>query len=157
MKYLRFIFKAILSTITLLSFYSFSNDLKVNIDRTKSKIVLKRQNENPQIVVQGIIVDASTDGIIPYCSVSALNSNIGTASNELGEFEIKVGSLPIELHFSHINYQNQTITISSVSDNLIVKLTPLVNNSHAVTHTENNEKTTVKGGFFVFGKTESEI
>tara|TARA_R110002073_G_scaffold15953_1_gene62048 strand:+ start:1032 stop:4934 length:3903 start_codon:yes stop_codon:yes gene_type:complete len=77
--------------------------------------------------IQGKIIDKVTGEIIPYCSISQVNSYIGTSSNDLGEFEIKTDSLPSQLAFTHVGYHKQTITISNTKEPLVVELKPLAN------------------------------
>ena len=76
-------------------------------------------------LIQGKIIDVSTGEIIPFCSISINNTFRGTSSNELGEFEIKVKSLPATLVFTHINYEKQIVTIQNTSK-IDIKLKPLV-------------------------------
>ena len=78
-----------------------------------------------QQTLQGKTIDEKTGEIIPFCSISINNTFIGTSSNELGEFEIKVKSLPVTLVFTHINYEKQTIAINKNSK-LDIKLKPLI-------------------------------
>ena len=80
---------------------------------------------NTQQTIYGVIKDSKTGETIPFCSITVLNSDIGTSSNEIGEFEIKVDSLPTQLFISHINYQTQRVSIKK-NERLIIKLNPLV-------------------------------
>ena len=98
-----------------------SNDNKITIIKNKS-----------DYTIQGKTFDSKTGEIIPFCSITILNSFIGTSSNELGEFEIKVKTIPATLIFTHINYEKQTITIKDKFE-LTIKLKPLVFELNEVT------------------------
>ena len=78
-----------------------------------------------QSEISGKIIDKETGEGIPYCSIATASSSAGTASNELGEFVLKIDSLPAKLVFSHISYGQQVVTVSKVSE-MTVSLNPLV-------------------------------
>ncbi|WP_417327047.1 carboxypeptidase-like regulatory domain-containing protein, partial [Halarcobacter sp.] len=100
----------------LVSFQVKSKNLK-HLQSTSTK-------QNRQII-QGKTVDKKTGETIPFCSIVIDGTFTGTSSNELGEFEIKVDTLPAKLIFTHLNYDEQTIHITS-NKNLVIKLTLFV-------------------------------
>lgn len=114
---------SILVKITVFIFL-LSLSIKTNCHATS---LSNYKNIQDEISVQGKIIDASTNEVIPYCNISISNTYEGTSSNELGEFEIKVEALPVVLTFSHLNYEQLDITISNLDQDLIITLRPLVN------------------------------
>ena len=64
---------------------------------------------------------------IPFCSITLDGTQTGTSSNELGEFEIKVDTLPAKLVFHHVSYQKQFVIITDSKKEIVVQLSPLVN------------------------------
>ena len=85
------------------------------------------QENNASFIVQGKVIDATNGSIIPYCGIKVLNLTTGTASNELGEFELRVNEFPVTLTFSHINFEDYQLTISEATDVLEIRLNPLLN------------------------------
>ena len=88
--------------------------------------------DKSQQTIQGKTIDKKTGEIIPFCSILIDGTFTGTSSNELGEFEIKVDSLPVKLVFTHLNYEKQIVTITETK-NLTIQLTPLVYELEEVT------------------------
>ena len=76
------------------------------------------------VIVNGRVVDAKTNVSIPFVNIGVLNGRYGTSSNEDGEFELKADSLPIELIFSHLNYERRGIVVSDNSE-ILIKLVPV--------------------------------
>ncbi len=77
-----------------------------------------------QLEINGKVVNKETGEAIPFCNIGNISSTIGTSSNELGEFVIRVDSLPAKLIFSHINYGKFVVEINQTSD-LLIKLVSL--------------------------------
>ncbi len=75
--------------------------------------------------ISGKVIDKETGEPIPYCSIAVESLSLGTASNELGEFTIRVDSIPAKLIFSHIGYGQVVVDVSTTSE-LIVVLEPYV-------------------------------
>ncbi len=61
--------------------------------------------------VEGKVTDASTGEPLYFVSVSILNSNKGTHTDEHGRFRIEAAQSFSQLKFSYIGYQDQTLTI----------------------------------------------
>jgi TonB-dependent SusC/RagA subfamily outer membrane receptor len=80
-----------------------------------------------KIKIQGKVIDSLTQEVVPYSSIQVQNSSVGTSSNELGEFEIVVSQLPVEITISHISYNTQTVTISESTSDLVISLSPSIN------------------------------
>ncbi|MCM4172202.1 hypothetical protein DHD32_11980 [Arenibacter sp. TNZ] len=81
---------------------------------------------NQQQEINGRVIDQATGNPIPFCNIGIASSPWGTASNELGEFVIKVDSLPAKLIFTHINYNKYVVEVD-LTTTLIVELTPFSN------------------------------
>lgn len=71
----------------------------------------------------GIIKDLTTQMPIDLVSVSLANSNIGTVSNEEGNFRITIPDTQKKLQFSHLNYNLYAFTIAD-QDTLAIFLEP---------------------------------
>lgn len=80
----------------------------------------------PAIVAQNITVTGQVvDGLqrpIPYASVGVKGSQQGTATNEAGEFNLRVSSLPLQLEVLSIGYAPTTVQVSSAISLLTVVL-----------------------------------
>ncbi|MCK0108962.1 carboxypeptidase-like regulatory domain-containing protein [Flavobacteriaceae bacterium S0825] len=79
----------------------------------------------------GSIINAETSEVIPYCNIEVEGAQVGTSSNELGEFVLEVDSLPVTIVFSHLNYEKKVVELTNTS-NLTIQLTPLVNSLNEV-------------------------
>jgi hypothetical protein len=58
-----------------------------------------------QTIISGVILDSLTHQPIPDLSIIYLQNGKGTITNENGEFEISVSSLPTNILFSHVSYK----------------------------------------------------
>lgn len=103
----------------------------------KPKIIDKRNQQEFQII--GKIVSISTGEVIPYCSLFVVEDNLGTSSNEEGEFVLNMNALPKKIIISHLNYETKTITIDKRLS-LLIQLEPLVNELKLVTIKSNSKK-----------------
>jgi len=77
--------------------------------------------------VSGVVKDRNTKKSLEYVNVTAVGSNVGTVTNEDGEFTIKINnSLNVsKLQFSCIGYFNAMITINrNNKDTQTIFLTP---------------------------------
>ncbi|MDF7810538.1 carboxypeptidase-like regulatory domain-containing protein [Hymenobacter sp. YC55] len=80
----------------------------------------------PTVVAQnatltGLVVD-ELQRPIPYASVGVKGSQQGTATNEAGEFSLRVASLPQQLEVLSIGYAPTTVQVSSTTSPLMVVL-----------------------------------
>jgi hypothetical protein len=73
--------------------------------------------------IKSVIIDSETKEKIPFVNIWVENENIGTTSNEKGEFELKINSTKIIL-FSAIGFETKKITSDSIKN--IVELKPLI-------------------------------
>lgn len=74
-------------------------------------------------IISGIIKDSDSKLPIDRVSVSIVGTNIGTVSNEEGEFKITVPDGFSDLHFYHISYILADYKIAGIS-NRVILLTP---------------------------------
>lgn len=80
---------------------------------------------NSSVDVLGKLIDKTSGKAIPFCGVKVSNSTKGTFANELGEFIVKANSFPLELTFTHLNFEELKIVVSK-KEKLIIELIPLV-------------------------------
>jgi hypothetical protein len=76
------------------------------------------------IIVEGLIYDSLTNEPIVYVNIGILGENIGTVSNELGEFKFSIPEKDINynLTFSRIGYFTKHIRIKEFFNNEKVKI-----------------------------------
>ncbi|OKS87807.1 carboxypeptidase-like regulatory domain-containing protein [Mucilaginibacter polytrichastri] len=72
--------------------------------------------------ISGSVKDANTNEPIAFVSIAVKGSNIGTVTNEQGEFSIST-SLPATLVISHLSYELKEIAVSS-GQLLVISLKP---------------------------------
>lgn len=65
-----------------------------------------------QIKITGTITSAVDNTPLPYVSIIASTSN-GTTSDENGKYTITVSTTPVQLRFSYLGFQTQTITVGN--------------------------------------------
>ncbi|MCF8225616.1 MAG: carboxypeptidase-like regulatory domain-containing protein [Bacteroidales bacterium] len=77
--------------------------------------VSKRYN---MVAVSGIIRDSKSEKPLPYATVSLVNSNIGTISNENGSFVLRLPDTLTQpvLVTSYIGFKNQYVPVTVASD-----------------------------------------
>ncbi|WP_407557856.1 carboxypeptidase-like regulatory domain-containing protein [Winogradskyella sp. 4-2091] len=73
--------------------------------------------------LKSVIIDSETKRKIPYVNIWVENENIGTTSNENGEFELEIAETKIIL-FSAIGFETRKISSDSIKN--IVELKPLI-------------------------------
>jgi len=66
--------------------------------------------------VKGIVIDSLDRKPIPYVTISVENENIGTSSEENGEFKIAVSDKNKKLVFSALGYERKTVRIADVAE-----------------------------------------
>ncbi len=64
-----------------------------------------------QILVSGRLVDEHGQPV-PYASVASADGRTGTASNEVGEFSLKIAALPQPLTVLSIGYERAIVTVT---------------------------------------------
>jgi hypothetical protein len=87
---------------------------------------LSLQDSSKFISLKGKVIDGVTKKPIPYTNIYLLSSNIGTISNNDGEFILKVpvnmANMPVRI--SYMGYKNQDLTLDKIqSQNNIIELT----------------------------------
>lgn len=70
--------------------------------------------------LKSVIIDSETKEKIPYVNIWVENENIGTTSNEKGEFELEIDS-PKIIFFSAIGFETRKITSDSIKNILGLK------------------------------------
>ena len=73
--------------------------------------------------LKSVIIDSETKEKIPYVNIWVENENIGTTSNEKGEFELEIDGPKIIL-FSAIGFETKKISSDSIKN--ILELKPLI-------------------------------
>ncbi|TYC07439.1 carboxypeptidase-like regulatory domain-containing protein [Bizionia gelidisalsuginis] len=73
--------------------------------------------------LKSVIIDSKTKEKIPYVNIWVENENIGTTSNEKGEFELEVNKTKIIL-FSAIGFETKRISSDSIKN--ILELKPVI-------------------------------
>lgn len=77
-----------------------------------------------QIFTNGKVIDAHTNQPIPYVNVGIMNSTIGTVSDDMGAFQLKINSAKDEIIFSAIGYETYSILGDKLVDQKNIKLIP---------------------------------
>ncbi len=90
------------------------------------------QANGQPISISGTVVDIVTQEPIPFVSIGSINAAIGTSSNIAGEFSLKVDSLPMDLVFSHLNYEKRSIRVLE-NNPIVLELTPATKVLDAIT------------------------
>jgi len=82
-------------------------------------------------IAKGRIIDAETKQVIPYVNIGILQKNIGTVSNENGQYQLGFSgnyAVSDSIIFSHVGYRTVKYSIAqfinSISD---IQLTPISN------------------------------
>lgn len=74
------------------------------------------------IKITGIILESETKAMIPFANILLEGTGRGTVSNELGEFEIQVSTLPARLQVTHVGYKKEVITVDQAQTSLKIAL-----------------------------------
>ncbi|WP_347924836.1 carboxypeptidase-like regulatory domain-containing protein [Pontimicrobium sp. SW4] len=136
------------ASVFFLAFFFFGNSVGANNLFQESKndlssVPIKTVNKYDLIAqireqIIGSVTDAKTNKAIAYCNIGVEGFQIGTSSNELGEFVLEVDSLPVTIVFSHLNYEEKVVEVTNTS-NLTIQLTPLVNSLNEVVLSANRK------------------
>ncbi len=73
--------------------------------------------------LSGTVNDTDTKTPIAFVSITVKDSNIGTVTNEQGEFSINMPALPCTLIISHLGYQPIEQKITEAGQHLVISLT----------------------------------
>ncbi|MET2985073.1 carboxypeptidase-like regulatory domain-containing protein [Aureibaculum conchae] len=116
--------------------HSFNYELENNIIRVKDTLDLNKMELSE---INGKIIDTETNETIPFCHIVVKENSYATASNEIGEFSIKVESFPATIVISHLSYATREIKVEN-TNSLIIELKPLQNQLNEVIITNTNSK-----------------
>jgi hypothetical protein len=79
-----------------------------------------------QTQIQGIITDAETGEPLPSAHIIIKNTYQGTISNQDGEFNLNVPSVPVTLVARFIGFESQEIIVHSAEEKIHFKMKPSV-------------------------------
>ncbi|MBX0290566.1 carboxypeptidase-like regulatory domain-containing protein [Hymenobacter sp. HSC-4F20] len=74
-----------------------------------------------QLTIKGKVLDEQRRPV-PYASVGQLNNEPGTATNEAGEFSLRVASLPRKITVISLGYAPTTVDVKSATEPLVISL-----------------------------------
>ena len=74
-----------------------------------------------QININGKVIDGQTNETLIGVNIKINGTNIGTATNFDGEFNININKLPIQLLVSYLGYKTEEILIS-LNNPVLIKL-----------------------------------
>ena len=97
-----------------------------------SSPLLFAQEQSP-ISIHGFVMDKTDQSPIPYVNIIWEGKGRGTVTNELGEFVLKVDSLPVQLGISHVGYDRVEMTVSEEGTPIKVALEPSTLQSVTIT------------------------
>lgn len=87
--------------------------------------LLATTSANAQVTITGNVRSAATNEIIPSVSIELQGTQVGTFSDDKGNYRITTSkSLPITLVFTSIGYERQEVTVTTVSQPVVVEMTP---------------------------------
>ena len=72
--------------------------------------------------ITGVVTDQNSGKPLSNVEITIVKTNIGTTSNESGEFEIEYDYKMLELAFNHIAYESKYVTLSNVDTSLSIML-----------------------------------
>ncbi len=92
--------------------------------------------------LKSVIIDSETKAEIPYVNIWIENENVGTTSNEKGEFSLDITSGEF-LILSSLGYEKKRVEISSISERIFLnpKITEL--NEVTISSTKEQEETVI--------------
>lgn len=93
----------------------------MKIVATVGVLLLASQVATQDVILTGRVVDQQNRPV-PYASVGVKNSQQGTATNEIGEFSLRVATLPQQLEVLSIGYSATTVLVSSPAQQLTIQL-----------------------------------
>ncbi len=80
--------------------------------------------QQPVMTIFGTVSDKTDGTPVPYVNVVLNGENRGTVTNEIGEFVLKVDSLPVSLVISHVGYDRIEEVVSRAGPPLSIGLEP---------------------------------
>jgi len=86
-------------------------------------ITVWQNTANAQYYIEGLVIDATTKTVLPYCNIIVQGKNEGTITNADGFFRIATKQND-NIIFSYLGYKSDTISAAGIRSNPIVSLTP---------------------------------
>lgn len=83
------------------------------------------QSATAQSSLKGVIVDAADQSPLQSATIQIEGTYRGTITNSAGEFDLIIPQLPATLQIRFIGYNSKVITIDSISDIMVIELTPV--------------------------------
>lgn len=105
------------------------------------------QLENTFFKINGTVIDALSQKVIPQTSIRIKNTNIGTISNSEGEFSLKIPHKykSSTIQVTHLGYTTASIPITEVlKNNAQISLQPVIQNLNEIQLTYINAGDLVK-------------
>lgn len=81
-------------------------------------------NCSAQVLIQGRVIDASTNEPLPYCAVKLLGMVQGTLTNTDGSFRLLAGSEQDSVSVAFLGFATTRARVSDVLRNPLIRLTP---------------------------------
>ncbi len=76
------------------------------------------------VTISGKVQNSVTNEMSSAVSVMVTGTDVGTYTDDKGNFSVNVKSLPVTLVFSSVGYATQELVVSSANQNLLVKFVP---------------------------------
>ncbi|WP_019947848.1 carboxypeptidase-like regulatory domain-containing protein [Hymenobacter aerophilus] len=74
-----------------------------------------------QVLLKGRVLDEKNQPI-PYAGVGVVGAEVGTATNEAGEFLLRVPRLPQQLRVGSLGFEPATLTVTTAVEPLVIRL-----------------------------------
>jgi len=89
-----------------------------------SQTTLDSTNVKVDKEVKGVLLDSESKTALPYANIILLHKNMGTITNEIGEFKLNITELNENdtLSFQYIGYETKNIAISQIDSSAIIYL-----------------------------------
>ncbi|MEO1261328.1 MAG: carboxypeptidase-like regulatory domain-containing protein [Bacteroidota bacterium] len=89
--------------------------------------------------INGVITDQVDRKAVPFVNVHWNGTRRGTVTNNLGEFILKVDTLPIQLNISHVGYDGTSVSVNAPDEFVRIALKPSTLQSVTVTERRANK------------------
>ncbi|MBI5219508.1 MAG: carboxypeptidase-like regulatory domain-containing protein [Bacteroidia bacterium] len=86
-------------------------------------LILNSFAQNDSYILSGTILESGTDKPIEKVAVKTGKPNAGVYSDKNGKFKIFFNQFPVEINFSHLAYEIQTITFREIRKEIKVYMT----------------------------------
>ena len=95
--------------------------------------------EKPVYEINGVVTDQFDRKAVPFVNVHWAGTRKGTVTNNLGEFILKVDTLPIQLNISHVGYDGTSVRVEKADQFVRIVLKPSTLQSVTVTERRANK------------------